>query len=485
MSRSRAPSTDHHAVIDAILRTDFYAFVQAIFPIVSGGGHLMTNWHIEAICAALAKVLRGETRRLIITVPPRSLKSICTSVALPAFILGQDPTARIICVSYSEGLARKHANDCRAVMRSPRYRSLFPGTRISSSKDTEFETMTTARGFRLATSVGGTLTGRGGKVVIIDDPMKPQDAQSESARQNLLQWLTNTLMSRLDNKATDAIVVVMQRLHPEDLVGHLIEQDGWTVLNLPAIAEIEEFIPLGGDRFYRRTVGSVLHPEREPLAVLNELKQMMGSLDFSAQYQQQPIPVAGNLVKWSWFRFYDEPPVPLLSDRVIVSWDTAMTSNELADYSACVVLLVRGETVYVLDVYRARLDYPDLKRKVIAVLQRWRHSAPNYALIIENKGSGMSLIQDLRRDGIYAIGVAPEGDKTMRMSTQTARIEAGAVLLPKRAPWLDEFRRELLAFPASRHSDQVDALSQALKRAFAPPPPAAVQSYYSRTRRRH
>jgi predicted phage terminase large subunit-like protein len=162
-----------------------------------------------------------------------------------------------------------------------------------------------------------------------------------------------------------------------------------------------------------------------------------------------------------------------------------MTSNELADYSACVVLLVRGETVYVLDVYRARLDYPDLKRKVIAIHQRWRHSVPNYALIIENKGSGMSLIQDLRCDGIHAIGVAPEGDKTMRMSAQTARIEAGAVLLPKRALWLDEFRRELLAFPASRHSDQVDALSQALKRAFAPPPPTAVQSYYTRTRRRN
>jgi predicted phage terminase large subunit-like protein len=274
----------------------------------------------------------------------------------------------------------------------------------------------------------------------------------------------------------------MQRLHPEDLVGHLTEQDGWTVLNLPAIAEIDEDIPLGGNRVHHRTVGSVLHPEREPLAVLNELKQMMGSLDFSAQYQQQLIPVGGNLVKWSWFRFYDEPPVPLPTDRIIVSWDTAMNSNELADYSACVVLLLRGETVYVLDVYRARLDYPNLKRKVIEIHRRWRHSTLIYALIVENKGSGMSLIQDLRDDGIHAIGILPEGDKIMRMSAQTARIEAGSVLLPKQASWLDEFRRELLAFPASRHSDQVDALSQALKRAFAPPPPAAVQSYYSRTR---
>jgi predicted phage terminase large subunit-like protein len=150
-----------------------------------------------------------------------------------------------------------------------------------------------------------------------------------------------------------------------------------------------------------------------------------------------------------------------------------------------VVLLVRGETVYVLDVYRARLDYPQLKKKVIQIHQRWRHSTFNYALIIENKGSGMSLIQNLRYDGIHAIGNTPEADKVMRMSTQTARIESGSVMLPKRAVWLDEFRSELLAFPASRHNDQVDALSQALKHAFAPPPPVAVQSYYTRSRARN
>jgi hypothetical protein len=157
MSRTKLLSQDHCAVIDAVLRNDFCSFVQGIFPIVSAGDQLLLNWHIEAITEAVSKVVRGEIRRLIITVPPRSLKSICVSVALPAFALGHDPTARIICVSYSDNLARKHANDCRALMRSSKYRRLFPGTRIS--KDTELEIETTARGFRLATSVGGTLTG--------------------------------------------------------------------------------------------------------------------------------------------------------------------------------------------------------------------------------------------------------------------------------------------------------------------------------------
>ena len=146
----------------AIIGTDLYSFIRASFPIISGGGLFLPNWHVEAMSCELNEVMRGRTRRLIITVPPRSLKSICASVALPAFALGHDPSRRIICVSYSEGLARKHANDCRALMRSDLYRWIFPSTRISPAKDTETEVMTTARGSRLATSVGGTLTGRGG-----------------------------------------------------------------------------------------------------------------------------------------------------------------------------------------------------------------------------------------------------------------------------------------------------------------------------------
>src|SRR5512146_2178977 len=164
-------SFSRRSLVDALLRSDLYSFVQRIFPIVSPGDAFRPNWHIEAITYALSRVLRREIKRLIITVPPRSLKSICASVALPAFVLGHDPTRRVICVSYSEGLARKHANDFRAVMRSPLYRRLFPGTRISAAKDTELEVMTTARGFRYATSVGGTLTGRGGNLIILDDPL--------------------------------------------------------------------------------------------------------------------------------------------------------------------------------------------------------------------------------------------------------------------------------------------------------------------------
>jgi predicted phage terminase large subunit-like protein len=464
------------SITDAILRTDFYAFFSTAFPLVAQSETFQPNWHIEAMAYALQRVARGEIKRLIITQPPRSLKSLLSSVTFPAFMLGQDPTCCIICVSYSESLARKHANESRALMRSDLYRRLFCGTRISSAKDTELEVATTARGFRLATSVGGTLTGRGGSLVIIDDPLKPQDAHSEGAREALKQWYSNTLLTRLDSKTEDALIVVMQRLHVDDLVGHLLEQEGWTHLCLPAIAETETRIHLGQDRVHLRRVGDVLHPEREPLSILEEQRLSMGCIDFSAQYQQEPVPAGGNLVRWSWFQFYKDPPGWQPGDKVIVSWDTAMSGKNLSDYSACVVLQVRGETVYVLDVVRERLDYPDLRSRVIDLHRQWSHRANSYALLIENKGSGMSLIQDLRRrERIYAVAVEPVGDKIMRMNAQTARIEAGSVHLPIRAAWLDAFRSEILAFPAGRYDDQVDALSQGLNRAFSRPVQVVVK----------
>jgi predicted phage terminase large subunit-like protein len=454
-------------LITAILRSDFYSFIRAIFPIVSPNDAFAPNWHIEAMAYQLTRVLQGEVKRLIITVPPRSLKSICASVAFPAYVLAHNPRQSIICVSYSEDLARKHANDCRAVMHSPLYTQLFPATRISPAKDTELEFTTTLGGTRVATSVGGTLTGRGAGLMVIDDPMKAQDASSERARESNKQRYGNTLLTRLNNKTKDAMVLVMQRLHVDDLAGHLLEQGGWEHLNLPAIAETEHRVPLGPGRFHLRQAGDLLHPEREPRSALDEIKHDMGSLQFAAQYQQEPVPEGGNLVKWEWFKFYDKPPTRNVGDRIVVSWDTALSAKELAHFSACVVLQVRGETAYVLEVFRERLEYPDLRRKVIELHKRWRYAANDYALVIENRGSGMSLIQDLKDEDIHAIAVDPRGDKVMRMNEQTARIEAGSVSLPKQAPWLDEFRKEILAFPAGRHFDQVDAFSQALNRAFS------------------
>ena len=205
----------------------------------------------------------------------------------------------------------------------------------------------------------------------------------------------------------------------------------------------------------------------------------MGSMEFSAQYQQSPIPAGGNLIRWSWFRFFDTAPRAQCGDRIIVSWDTAISSNQLADYSVCAVLLVRGQTMFLLEIIRERVEYPELRRIVISSHHRWRSIGVPTSLLIENKGSGQSLIQDLRQQDIHAIGITPDGDKVMRMAAQTACIEAGALHVPRQAPWLDEFKSEILGFPGSKHDDQIDALSQALQRAYAPAPPSAIVGYYN------
>jgi predicted phage terminase large subunit-like protein len=447
--------------LQAVLRRDLSAFIQRSFQTVVPAAAYSHNWHIDAIAWHLEQCFEGGTKRLIITLPPRNLKSICASVAFPAWVLGRDPTRRIICASYANELTAKHARDCRAVMESAWYNSVFPRTRLNPKKSAELEFETTSQGYRYGTSLGGALTGRGGNFVIIDDPIKPADAMSVVKRESVKQWFDGTLYSRLDSKKDDVIIIVMQRVHVDDLVGHVLDKDsGWVHLNLPAIAEGPQAIPIGPHEVYHRECGEILHPAREPNQVLEQIKTEMGSMAFSAQYQQRPVPAEGNLIKWTWFRFYANPPAHGHDGRVIQSWDTASKAGELNDYSACTTWLMKGDDYYLLNVLRERLEYPQLKKRVVEMAKRF--SA--HSVLIEDKGSGTQLIQDLRyeKTGVRPIAIKPEADKVTRMSNQSAKIEAGQVILPETAPWLDEFKAEILAFPGGRFDDQVDSLSQFL-----------------------
>ena len=310
----------------------------------------------------LEQVRLGKIKRLIITVPPRSLKSIMCSVAFPAFVLGHDPTKRLIVVSYSADLAIKHGNDFRAVVNSEEYRAIFPGMRISAMKNTQTEVVTTLNGFRLAMSVDGALTGRGGDIIIIDDPIAALAALSQKSREHVQHWYFNTLLSRLDDKQNGAIVLVMQRLHEDDLAGVLLRSsDEWTVVSLPAIAEQDEEIPIGNGQIHFRRAGDVLHPEREPREVLELLRAQLGAEIFAAQYQQQPVPPGGAMIKRAWVRRYDQLPK---SGQVIQSWDVANKQGEENDYSVCTTWLVHENKYYLIDVLRGRFDFPTLRTKV-------------------------------------------------------------------------------------------------------------------------
>lgn len=454
-------SRDDRALLRAVLRHDLVAFTQRVFQTVVPRQTFVSNWHIEAIAYELGRAMRGEIRRLIITLPPRNLKSICASVAFPAYALGHDPSKRIVCASYSQDLTAKHARDTRAVITSDWYRQLFPRTRIDPKKNAETEFETTAKGYRLGTSVGGTLTGRGGSLIIIDDPMKPAEALSETKRTAVSEWYDSTLTSRLDDKKKDVIILIMQRLHVDDLVGHVLEKDGqhWVHLNLPAIADRAMDVPLGDGRFYHRAEGEILHAEREPLSALEELRSAMGSQSFSAQYQQAPVPPGGALIQRDWLATYDRLPEPKRGDRIVQSWDTASKANASNDYSVCTTWLMSGKDYYLLHVDRRRLEFPDLKRRIVALAE----AREAKTVLIEDAGSGISLIQELRDEGkVRPIAIKPDRDKISRLEGQSAVIEAGRVFLPAKAPWLDEFLTEVLAFPYGRYDDQVDSLSQFL-----------------------
>ena len=462
--RARLRQEDHdpkhlRKVLDAAKRNELASFIQAAFGIVNPGAEYKHNFHIEAIAHQLERCRRGEIRRLIITVPPRHLKSLCVSIAYPAFLLGHDPTRRIIAASYASDLSVDHHRLFRSVVGSREYRRLFP--RVRAKKDTESEFITSEGGFRYATSVGGTLTGIGGTDIIIDDPLKPEDAMSKVAREAVISWFKTTLSTRHDDKQTGTIILVMQRLHVDDLVGHILENEGehWVHLDLPAIAEEPQAVAIGNGNVHKRKIGDVLHPEREPFEVLQQQQATMGSAAFSAQYQQRPIPAEGNLIKAEWLCSYEVLPEKQSLDRIVQAWDCAAKSGELNDFSVCITFLVHKNAAYVIDVLRQKLIYPELKKQVLA--QKAKFAADT--VLIEDTGHGTALIQELRGSGLlHAIGIHPDKDKVTRMSAQSAKIEAKQLLLPSKAPWLEDFKAELLAFPAGRHDDQVDALSMFL-----------------------
>jgi hypothetical protein len=337
VSASRVPTSPNRALVDALCRRDFASFVQKSFSTLRPTKRFLSNWHIYAVAYHLELVRLGKITRLIINMPPRYLKSILTSVAFPAYVLGLDPATGLIVVSYSSEIAVKHANDFRAIVNSAWYPGVFPDMRISPVKNTESEVCTTRGGFRLSASIDGALTGRGGDIIIIDDPLKQMDMFSESRRAHVNECYAHTLLSRLDDKQNGKIIVVAQRLNVDDLPGYLLRgPDEWVHLNLAAIAEEDEHILIGEDEYHFRRAGDALHPEWEPIANLEQMRAQVGAEIFAAHYQQCPIPRDGGTIKPSSIRYYDELPVyPTSSCVIIQSWDTASKGGGENDWSVC------------------------------------------------------------------------------------------------------------------------------------------------------
>jgi predicted phage terminase large subunit-like protein len=449
----------------ALLRLDLATFVERSFYELNPQATFSASPHIELLATKLSACRQGKLRRLIVCLPPRMLKSIAVSVAFPAWLLGHDPTKQVICASYGQDLSDKHARDSRKLMMSDFYRGLFPRTLLSPEKQSVNDFLTTMQGFRMSTSIGGVLTGRGADIIILDDPLKPEDALSETKRNAANEWFDSTLLSRLNSKETGIIIIVMQRVHQDDLVGHVLNCGNWEVLSLPAIAseDTEHLIesPLGR-HWFRRKAGEALQPERESLETLSYIRQSLGSYNFSAQYQQDPIPVGGAIIKTEWLRFYDPEELPTGFRLTLQSWDTANKGGELNDFSVCTTWLAYFDKYYLIDVFRKRLDFPSLKRAVKD--QASKHHADK--ILIEDKASGTQLIQDLRSEGVCGVegyDPGPGIDKQMRLYAVSAEFESGRVRIPRSAAWKDEYIREITSFPGTKVDDQVDSTTQALE----------------------
>jgi predicted phage terminase large subunit-like protein len=445
--------------IVGLYRTSLTAYVQRAFTELRPVVPYHIGHHVRAICYKLEQVERGEILRLILLMPPRHLKSHCASVVFPAWVLGREPACRIICMSYGQDLAEGFSRDSRRLIEADWNRTVFPKLKLDPRRASAAELRTTANGYRMATSAGGPLTGKGADILILDDPTKAEDVASEARRAAVFDWFTGTVMTRLDNPKTGAVVLVAQRLHEDDLPGRLIATGDWEVLELPAIETQHRLIPLGPDSNWRRKPGQALLPAHMDLADFEAKRREMGSRAFEAQYQQAPTPAGGNIVRTEWFGTIPHGMRRQVYEGVVQSWDTAAVPGESNDYSVCSTWGLIGNYIDLLDIHRQKHLYPELRQAALKLRQTWKPDL----IIVEAIGVGLSLYEDVRRQDPKGVGrITPRTGKVERMSVQSAKIEAGYVRLPQNAPYKEAFLAEVAAFPNGKHDDQVDSMSQAL-----------------------
>lgn len=423
------------------------------------------NWHIDAICEHLEAVTHGQIKRLLINMPPRYMKSICVGVMWPTWEWIKFPSTRWLFASYAASLSTKHSLDRRTIIQSPYYQERWGNLyKLSGDQNIKTEYSNDKRGYMFATSTGGTATGKGGDRIVVDDPLNPKEAGSDALRTTANTFFDQTLTTRLDDKKKGAIVIVMQRLHEKDLSGHVLDQGGYVHLNLPAEAPVKTMIhfPISG-KVFERPQGHIIWEEREGAEELEQQRRALGSYGYAGQYQQDPSPADGGLLKRVWWKFYDEMPALHTFETILISVDCSFKDLESSDYVVMQVWGRLGAKKYLLDQVRKKMTFPETMKRFKALVSKWPQAR---AKLIEDKANGSAVIQTVRDSISGIIPVEPQGGKVARAQAVSYTIEAGDVLLPCKelAYWVDDFVEECAKFPKGAHDDQVDAMTQALVR---------------------
>lgn len=457
--------TDQEKFVSRMLaKEDLYYFSRYMFLARRNFAWLRSDHH-QVICDALMRVYRGECKRLIINVPPRYSKTELAVVNFMAWALGRHPDAEFIHTSYAATLAVQNAANARELVKHEEYRQIFPDVGIRADSNAKGDWRTEKGGVVYAAGSGGTITGFGaGKVrpgfggaIIIDDPHKPDEATSDVIRKGVIDWFQNTLESRRNSPDTP-IIVIMQRLHEEDLAGWLLaggNGEEWEHVCLEAL--IDEDLP----------TERALWPAKHTVADLKRLKKA-SSYIFSGQYQQRPSPKGGEIIKGEWFPRYRVVP-PLVWRAAYV--DTAQKAKEHNDYT---VFLHAGMgqdgRVYLLDCVRDKLDAVKLEQTAKDLHAKWKLAKPYQGkafryYAIEDKSSGTGLIQQLKTKHTIPVKELQRmrgQDKYSRVMDIQGHLESGFVCLPEDAPWVADFLAECEAFTATdthAHDDQVDTLA--------------------------
>ena len=453
-----------------LYKKSFYEFSLDAFKALHNGQELVPNWHIKYLCDRLQKeayrIVENKERdkHLLINVPPRTLKSELVNVFFSVYCWILKDSIQFISSSYSASLSITLSTQARRLLESDWFKEYFPDIELSKDENTKSRYTNTNSGLRYSTSTGGTVTGMGADIIVIDDPQNPQLARSDIERENANRFFNETLRSRLNNPDKGVFIVIMQRLHEQDLTGMLLdkEPENWEHICLPA--EVSDLVkPIELKQFY---TDGLLFPKRLSKSTLDSFKLGLGSYGYSGQYSQIPSPDQGGIFKGDWFNIIKRLPENINSDSL--KWDfyldTAYTNKQENDATAMMCAAFHNNELYIREVKAVRLEFPELIKEIQAFT--FSNGYTNRSRIyVEPKASGKSIVQMLKRStGLNVIEDRPPSqDKVSRASSISAFVESGRVnLLDGR--YIDSFLNELKAFPNGSHDDQVDTLVMAIDR---------------------
>ena len=449
-----------------ICEMSFYEFFVRAFPVLEPSVPFSSNWHHKYLCDELQKEAEritngeGKTKDIIINIPFRSTKSLLVTVLFPVWCWAINPKMRFITASYSAELSIEHATKSRDVIQSDWFQELW-GDVFQIKKDQNIKSRyeNDHLGMRRATSVGGTVTGQGGDIIIVDDPLSPKNASSQTERENANEWYRTTLYSRLNNPHTGVRIIIMQRIHERDLSGYLLHNnpEGYKHICIPA-----EKSPLVTPRnlmeYYDEN--NLFSTDRFSRQILDDYQSALGSYGYAGQLMQSPTPVESGMIRGDWFT------VDSMKKDGVVHFviDPAYTANQKNDPSALMAFINTGNDWQIVDVENVHMEFPELVKHIPAFCERNGYSSRSM-VYVEPKASGKSIVQTLKRETGLNVkeDKPPSKDKVARVADISAILESGRVSLLK-GKWNEEFLTQCGQFPAAAHDDMVDCLVMAVNK---------------------